>query len=113
LPIFNRLKNDSGQFLPIELHPCAIKAIVEPLLALSLLAQTLPCKCQGMKKNINPTERLLTVDEVAEYLSVDRITVYRLLSREQLPGFKVGKQWRFKREMVEAWLRTNPKNLQK
>jgi len=36
-----------------------------------------------MKKNIHPTERLLTVDEVAEYLSVDKITVYRLLGREQ------------------------------
>jgi excisionase family DNA binding protein len=66
-----------------------------------------------MKKNIHPSERLLTVDEVAKYLSVDRITVYRLLGREQLPGFKVGKQWRFKREMVEAWLMTNAQNLQK
>jgi excisionase family DNA binding protein len=66
-----------------------------------------------MKKNIHPSERLLTVDEVAKYLSVDRITVYRLLGRKQLPGFKVGKQWRFKREMVEAWLTTNAQNLQK
>jgi len=66
-----------------------------------------------MKKNIHPSERLLTVDEVAKYLSVDRITVYRLLGRKQLPGFKVGKQWRFKREMLEAWLTTNAQNLQK
>jgi excisionase family DNA binding protein len=49
-------------------------------------------------------EPLLTLDQVAEYLNVDRFTVYRLLAQKELPAFKVGNQWRFKREMVEAWL---------
>ena len=47
----------------------------------------------GMKQTIHPSERLLTLDEVAEELGVDRMTVYyRLLSHEHLPDFKVGKQ---------------------
>jgi excisionase family DNA binding protein len=42
---------------------------------------------------------LLTLDEVAEELGVDRMTVYyRLLSHEHLPGTEVGKQWREKIE---------------
>jgi len=46
----------------------------------------------GMKKKQPAAERLLTVDEVAKYLNVDKFTVYRLLGRKKLPGFKVGNQ---------------------
>ncbi len=52
-------------------------------------------------------EQLLTLDQVAEYLNVDKITVYRLISQKQLPAFKVGNQWRFKGKMIEAWLTKN------
>jgi excisionase family DNA binding protein len=52
-------------------------------------------------------EQLLTPEQVAKYLNVDRFTVYRLVAQKQLPAFKVGGQWRFKRKMLEAWLRKN------
>jgi len=57
-------------------------------------------------------EKLLTVEEVAGYLKIDRITVYRMLTRRKIPAFKVGGQWRFKRKMIEGWLRRTS-NLQK
>jgi len=57
-------------------------------------------------------EELLTPQEVADYLNVDKLTVYRLLAQKQLPAFKVGNQWRFKRKMIVAWLRKNS-NVQK
>ncbi len=52
-------------------------------------------------------EVLLTAEQVARYLKVDKFTVYRLVSQKKLPAFKVGNQWRFKRQMIEAWLMTN------
>ncbi len=52
-------------------------------------------------------EQLLTLEQVAEYLNVDKFTVYRLLSDKDLPAFKVGNQWRFKRKMIENWLAKN------
>ncbi len=52
-------------------------------------------------------EQLMKLEQVAEYLNVDRFTVYRLLAQKQLPAFKVGGQWRFKRKMIEAWLLKN------
>lgn len=52
-------------------------------------------------------ENLLTTEQVSRYLRVDKFTVYRLVSRKKLPAFRVGNQWRFKREMVEAWLMQN------
>ena len=52
-------------------------------------------------------EQLLTLEQVAEYLNVDKFTVYRLLSDKDLPAFKVGNQWRFKRKLIENWLIKN------
>jgi excisionase family DNA binding protein len=52
-------------------------------------------------------EPLLTLEQVAKYLNVDKFTVYRLLADKELPAFKVGNQWRFKRKMIENWLKKN------
>ena len=52
-------------------------------------------------------EQLLTLEQVAKYLNVDKFTVYRLLNDKELPAFKVGNQWRFKRKMLENWLMKN------
>ena len=53
---------------------------------------------------VSMIEKLLTLEQVAEYLNVDKFTVYRLLADKELPAFKVGNQWRFKRKMIENWL---------
>lgn len=50
---------------------------------------------------------LLTTGQVANYLRIDKFTVYRLVAQKKLPAFKVGNQWRFKRTLLEAWLRMN------
>ena len=39
------------------------------------------------------------------YLAVTPRTVYRLLKERRLPAYRVGGQWRFKLEMIEAWMR--------
>ncbi len=46
----------------------------------------------------------LTVEEVAGRFGVNPTTVYRLAQRGTLPGFKVGNQWRFSRQMLELWV---------
>jgi excisionase family DNA binding protein len=52
-------------------------------------------------------EILLTTDQVARYLKVDKFTIYRLVAQKKLPAFRVGNQWRFKRTMIDGWLRRN------
>jgi len=49
-------------------------------------------------------EDLLTTKQVQELLKVDRTTVYRMLKDGRLTGIKVGRQWRFPRQEVEALL---------
>jgi len=48
---------------------------------------------------------LLGVEEVAEYLGVKAITVYRWCKEERLPCLKIGKHWRIRREALEDFVR--------
>jgi len=49
-------------------------------------------------------DELVTTRQLQELLQVDRITIYRMLNDGRLQGFKVGGQWRFSRQALEAWL---------
>lgn len=53
-------------------------------------------------------EPLFSVDDVAAILGVKRDTVYKLISRNDLPGFKVGRLWKFKQNEVDAWMDKQP-----
>jgi excisionase family DNA binding protein len=47
---------------------------------------------------------LQTPEQIARYLNVNKFTVYRLVTEKKIPAFKVGNQWRFKQEMIDAWM---------
>jgi excisionase family DNA binding protein len=47
--------------------------------------------------------KVLTVGELSDYLRVHRSTIYRLLKKGQLPGFKIGSDWRFNVEAIDEW----------
>jgi PTS system nitrogen regulatory IIA component len=49
-------------------------------------------------------DRLLTVKELAAYLSVNERTILKLVAEGALPGVKVGNQWRFRKPMIDTWL---------
>ena len=51
---------------------------------------------------------LLTTKQLQELLQIDRTTIYRMLKDGRLTGVKVGNQWRFKRQNVEALLSDIP-----
>jgi excisionase family DNA binding protein len=49
-------------------------------------------------------ETFLTTEEVLEYLQVNLRTVYRLIKAGKIPAVRVGRQWRFRRHDIDAWL---------
>ena len=53
-------------------------------------------------------ESVLTIGEVAEILRVHPATIYRLVRRGELPGFKIGNTWRINRASLELWLLAEP-----
>jgi excisionase family DNA binding protein len=49
-------------------------------------------------------ESFLTTDEVLEYLQVNLRTIYRLIKAGKIPAVRVGRQWRFRKRDIDAWL---------
>lgn len=61
------------------------------------------------RRSLDPAT-LLTVQEVAAFLKVPVSWVYANLERKRgsrLPGYKIGKYWRFRSEEVFAWVKGN------
>jgi excisionase family DNA binding protein len=56
---------------------------------------------------IGKKEDLMTVKEVANYLRLHEISIYRMIKKGVIPAFKVGGCWRFKRERLDRWLHTH------
>ncbi len=48
--------------------------------------------------------RMLTIKEVAQFLSLSEKTIYRLVKTGTLPALKVGGQWRFEQKILDAWV---------
>jgi nitrogen PTS system EIIA component len=55
-------------------------------------------------KQSAPDDRLLTLKELAAYLNVNERTLLKLVSEGDIPGVKIGNQWRFRKAMIDAWL---------
>jgi len=49
-------------------------------------------------------ENLMDIQQVAEYLQMNKMTVYKLARQGKIPAFKVASEWRFKKELIEQWL---------
>jgi excisionase family DNA binding protein len=63
-----------------------------------------------MSETFGAQNNLLGVAEVAEYLGVGEVTVYRWCREERLPCVKIGKYWRIRREALEDFLRRSERS---
>ncbi|HOD82977.1 MAG TPA: helix-turn-helix domain-containing protein [Phycisphaerae bacterium] len=55
-----------------------------------------------------PSDNIMTIDALAEYLKISRSTLYKLVQDGRLPGQKVGKRWRFHKDAIDEWLKQHP-----
>ena len=51
-------------------------------------------------------DRWLSVDEIADYLGIKRDTVYKWISERHMPGHKIGRLWKFRKEEVDEWVKS-------
>lgn len=47
---------------------------------------------------------ILTVKELAAYLKMKPVTIYKLSKQGKIPAFRVASSWRFKKELIDKWL---------
>ncbi|MFH1853927.1 MAG: helix-turn-helix domain-containing protein [Candidatus Omnitrophota bacterium] len=53
------------------------------------------------------TKQVMTVKDIAEYLDMHPMTIYKLVKIGKIPAFKVGTSWRIKRESIKKWIEKN------
>ena len=49
-------------------------------------------------------DEMLTIEELADYLKLKPQTIYKWAQRGKIPGAKFGKEWRFRRSLIEQWI---------
>ncbi len=49
-------------------------------------------------------DEILTLKDVAAYLKLSELSLYRLLRQRKIPAFKVGQQWRFQKSALDDWI---------
>ena len=59
---------------------------------------------EAYRKKVDRLSQIMTPKEAAKYLGLHRITIYRLIKKCELPGFKIGGQWRFKKDLLDEWI---------
>lgn len=67
------------------------------------------CNCSSglefSEGSIPVTERyVMTAQEVASYLRISQATVYKLARSGEIPAVRLGRSWRFRRDLLEKWL---------
>ena len=58
-------------------------------------------------------EEYLTAKQVAKYLQVKPLTVYQWARTNKIPAVKIGRIWRFKRDVIDIFLEKKPKKKKK
>ena len=52
-------------------------------------------------------DEILTIKEVADYLKIKEKTAYALAAKGEIPRFKVGGSWRFRKEEIVQWTKSH------
>jgi len=50
-------------------------------------------------------KEIMSVEETAKFLKLPKTTIYKYVKNKTIPGFKIGKKWRFERNTLEEWLK--------
>lgn len=57
-----------------------------------------------ISKPFEDMDQIMTIEEVARYLSLHELTVRRLAREGEIPAFKIGRQWRVKKNLLDRWI---------
>ena len=49
-------------------------------------------------------KEVMTLREASQYLGISPDTLYKYLSENRIPAFKLGNRWRFKKDLLDRWM---------
>ncbi|MGD0695042.1 MAG: helix-turn-helix domain-containing protein [Terriglobia bacterium] len=50
------------------------------------------------------TREVMDIREASQYLGVSRETLYKYVSEDRIPAFKLGNRWKFKKTVLDRWM---------
>lgn len=66
-----------------------------------------------MPRKEKAMDHVLTIEELCQYLKIAKSTLYKLAQEGRIPGQKVGRHWRFRKEAIDRWLENSPAEIWK
>ena len=54
----------------------------------------------------NAPDTIMTLDDLAAYIKLSKSSLYKLCQAGKVPGTKVGRTWRFHRDVIDTWIKT-------
>lgn len=48
-------------------------------------------------------DNIMTIEEVAKYLKMKPQTIYTWAQKGKIPAAKIGRDWRFRKDIIDAW----------
>lgn len=52
---------------------------------------------------MNDADKIMTLEEIADYLRLKPQTIYTWAQEKKIPAAKLGKEWRFKKSIIDRW----------
>ena len=54
---------------------------------------------------MNTAKEVMDIKDLAEYLGIGKSKIYALIRSRQIPASRIGRQYRFSKEVIDSWLR--------
>ena len=61
-------------------------------------------RCENMADVLN--ENYISIEDAALFLNIKPVTLRKWIKDQNVPAHKIGKQWKFKRSELEAWVKS-------
>ena len=53
---------------------------------------------------------VMNIRQASQYLGVSPDTLYKYVSEERIPAFKLGNRWKFKKSLLDSWMESQSLN---
>ncbi len=53
------------------------------------------------------SKEVMTVKDIAEYMDIHPMTIYKYVKEGEIPAFKIGSNWRIRRDSIQKWMKDN------
>jgi excisionase family DNA binding protein len=58
-----------------------------------------------MAQESRPAKEVMDIKDLADYLGIGKSKIYALIRQRKIPASRIGRQYRFSKEVIDSWLR--------